>query len=44
VYASGGLDGAFVVAAVVLGLVSVCVFAALPGRTGRVTDVHPAPG
>jgi EmrB/QacA subfamily drug resistance transporter len=42
VYASGGLESSFVVAAVVLGVVSVITFAALPG--GRVSDAHPVPG
>ncbi|HEY1591159.1 MAG TPA: hypothetical protein VGF81_05155 [Solirubrobacteraceae bacterium] len=44
VYAAGGLDSAFVVAAVVLGLVSLTVFAALPGGRDRVADVHPVAG
>jgi predicted MFS family arabinose efflux permease len=44
VYASGGLDAAFVVAAVVLGLASLIVFAVLPGRQEPVVDVHPVAG
>jgi EmrB/QacA subfamily drug resistance transporter len=44
VYTAGGLDSAFVVSAVVLGLVSLSVLGALPGRHGPVGDVHPVPG
>jgi EmrB/QacA subfamily drug resistance transporter len=44
VYTAGGLDSAFVVSAVVLGLVGLNVLAALPGRTDPVGEVHPVPG
>ena len=44
VYSSRGLRGAFVAAGAVLGLVSIVVFAALPGRRDRVADVHPVAG